>query len=141
MITRLIREAGSEQEIFLLLAAYVEATRLHAKVRNRLTRGTGAPLGGLDVVKKWIEALFYELGAASTGLDDSSRMVVKEALYVFGEALMRLEAVSANGTELLDAGLHSGEANDTRETYAVHPRPDAPTPISHTPSSLASPVR
>ena len=99
MITRFIREASGDKEVYLLLAAYVEATRLHAKVSSHSRRATDTPLDGPDVVKRWIEALFLELSAASTGLDDNFRGVVKDALYVFGEALMRLEVLGRQ-TEL-----------------------------------------
>jgi hypothetical protein len=135
MITRLIREASSEQEIYLLLAAYVEATRLHAKVSNRSGHGTNAPVGGVDVVKKWIQALFAELGAASTGLNDGARVVVKEGLYVFGEALVRLEVLGRGGTQPVDT------SPNLEEEYAVRARPDAFTPPARTSPPLGSLAR
>jgi len=136
MITRLIREASSEQEIVLLLAAYVDATRLHAKLGSRATRETASTTNGIDVVKRWVGALFDELSAASTGLDDTARVVVKEALYVFGEALARLEVVaSENTTECPDVDI------DTREGDATCSRPDALTSHAEISRSVSSPAR
>ena len=91
MITQAVREARTEQDIYLLLTAYVQATRLRDELRKLSRHATSLPLTGLDDVKERIQGLFTELGVASRGLDDSSRLVIKEALYVFGEALMRLK--------------------------------------------------
>jgi hypothetical protein len=74
-----------------LLTAYVKATRLGSELRSRPTELTRLPLTGRDDVRGRIEGLFTELGVASRGLDDDSRVVIKEALYVFGEALLRLK--------------------------------------------------
>ncbi len=49
------------------------------------------PVTGRDDVRGRIEGLFTALGLASKSLDDGSRVVIKEALYVFGEALIRLK--------------------------------------------------
>jgi hypothetical protein len=91
MITQAVREARTEQDIYLLLTAYVQATRLGDELRKLSRHATSLPLTGLDDVKERIQGLFAELGVASRGLDDGSRLVIKEALYVFGEALMRLQ--------------------------------------------------
>jgi hypothetical protein len=91
MITQAVREARTEQDIYLLLTAYVQATRLGDELKKLSRHATGLPLTGLDDVRERIQGLFTELGVASRGLDDGSRLVIKEALYVFGEALMRLK--------------------------------------------------
>jgi hypothetical protein len=136
MITRLIREASSEQEIYLLLAAYVEATQLHAKVSNRSGHGANTPASGLDVIKKWMLDLFAELSAASTGLDGSSRVAVKEGLYVFGEALVRLETLdSTSGTQPVNTSFN------LEEGYAVRPPFDAFTPLARTAPSIGPSTR
>jgi hypothetical protein len=91
IITQAVREARTEQDIYLLLTAYVQATRLGDEVRKLSRHVTSLPLTGLDDVRERIQGLFIELGVASRGLDDGSRLVIKEALYVFGEASMRLK--------------------------------------------------
>ena len=79
IITQAVREAGTEQEIYLLLTAYVRATRLGGELGSRSTHLTRLPLTGRDDVRGRIEGLFTELGVASRGLDDESRVVIKEA--------------------------------------------------------------
>ena len=49
MITRFIGEASGEQEIYLLLAAYVEATGLHAKVSGHSRRATNTSQAALTL--------------------------------------------------------------------------------------------
>ena len=90
-IAHAVREAGTEQEIYLLLTAYIKATRLGDEMSSLSQHMTSLPLAGPDDVRGRIEGLFTALGLASKSLDDSSRVVLKEALYVFGEALIRLK--------------------------------------------------
>ena len=92
-IHQAVREARTEQEIYLLLAAYVKATRIGDEM-NRLTQHmTSLPLAGPDDVRGRIQGLFVGLGMASRCLDDVSRTAIKEALYVFCEASMRLHGL------------------------------------------------
>jgi len=91
MITQAVREARTEQDIYLLLTAYVQATRLADELRKLSGHIMSLPLTGLDDVRERIQGLFFELGMASGGLDDGSRLMIREALYVFGEALLRLK--------------------------------------------------
>jgi hypothetical protein len=79
----------------LLLTAYVKATRLGTELKGRPIQLTRLPLADRDDVRARIEGLFTELGMASRGLDDDSRLVIKEALYVFGEALFRLKRLES----------------------------------------------
>jgi hypothetical protein len=95
MITQAVREARTERDIYLLLTAYVQATRLGDELKKLSRYATSLPLTGLDDLRERIQGLFTELGVASRGLDDGSRLVIKEALYVFGEALMRLKCLEA----------------------------------------------
>lgn len=90
MMTQAVREARTEEEIYLLLTAYIKATRLGAGMGSLLQQMTSLPLAGPDDVRGRIQGLFAGLGAASRGLDDSSRVAIKEALYVFCEAWIRL---------------------------------------------------
>ena len=85
MITQAVREAGTEQDIYLLLTAYVQATRLGDELKKLSRHATSLPLTGLDDVKERIQGLFTELGVASRGLDDGSRLVIKEAPRQGGE--------------------------------------------------------
>ncbi|HTS52560.1 MAG TPA: hypothetical protein VMH26_04740 [Burkholderiales bacterium] len=96
IITQAVREAGTEREVYLLLTAYVKATRLGGQLKSPPTELTRLPLTGRDDVRARTEALFAELGLASRGLDDDSRVVIKEALYVFGEALFRLKSLDGS---------------------------------------------
>jgi len=90
-IAHAVREAGTEQEIYVLLTAYIKAARLGEEMSSLSQHMTSLPLAGPDDVRGRIEGLFTALGLASKSLDDGSRVVLKEALYVFGEALMRLK--------------------------------------------------
>jgi hypothetical protein len=96
-IAQAVREASAEQEIYLLLTSYVQATRLGHEMRYLSKYMSTLPVTGRDDVSGWIEGLFTALGLASKSLDDSSRVVIKEALYVFGEALIRLKWLEVSG--------------------------------------------
>ena len=95
MITQAVREARTEQDIHMLLTAYVHATRLGDELKMLSRHLTSLPLTGVDDVRERIQGLFTELGVASRGLNDGSRLVIKEALYVFGAALKRLKSLEA----------------------------------------------
>ena len=92
-ILQAVREARTEQEICLLLTAYVKATRIGDEVNCLSQHMTSLPLAGPDDVIGRIQGLFAGLGAASRRLDDASRTVIKEALYVFCEASLRLSGL------------------------------------------------
>jgi hypothetical protein len=96
MIIQALREAGTPEEIYLLLTAYIKGTRLGDELRSVPWRLSALPLNHLDDVKERTQGLFNELGAASKGGDDDSRAMMKEALYVFSEGLRRL--LSLNST-------------------------------------------
>ena len=95
LITQAIRQAGSEQEVLLLLTAYAKATRLSGELAIEPMQPVRLPLTSLDDVKRQMEALPIEFGAASGEVDRTCRVVMKEARYVFGEALLRLEWLDA----------------------------------------------
>jgi hypothetical protein len=92
-ITHAVREASTEQEIYLLLTAYVRATRIGDEMNRLSQQMTSLPLAGPADVRGRIQGLFAGLGTASRRLDDVSRTAIKEALYVFCEASMRLNGL------------------------------------------------
>jgi hypothetical protein len=94
-ITQAIRQAGSEQEVFLLLTAYAKATRLGGDPVDEPMQPVRLPLTSRDDVQRQMEALPIESSMASGELDGTGRMVMMEARYVFGEALLRLEWLDA----------------------------------------------
>lgn len=127
MITQAVREARTEQDIYLLLTAYVQATRLADELRKLSRHVTSLPLTGLDDVKERIQGLFSELGMASRGLDDGSRLMIKEALYVFGEALIRLKWLE---TAQPDQGSAS-QSNTRRDWLEESPGVDHSESVRH----------
>ncbi len=94
-IHQAVREAGTEQEIYLLLTAYVKATRIGDEMKRLSEHMTNLPLTGPEDVRRRIQGLFAGLGDASRRLDDISRTAIKEALYLFCEALLRLNGLHA----------------------------------------------
>ena len=90
-ITQAVREARSERDVYVLVTAYIRATRLADELEKLSRHATTLPLIGPDDLRDRIQGLFTELGVASRGLNDDSRLVIKESLYVFGEALLRLK--------------------------------------------------
>jgi hypothetical protein len=102
IITQAVREANTEQQIYLLLTAYVRATGAGDGPEAVLRRLVGSPLSSSDDLKRQIERLFAALGMASKSLDDDSRVIIKEALYVSSEALTRLGCLN---------GARQGEAS------------------------------
>ena len=94
-IHQAVREARTDQEIYLLLTAYVRATRIGDEMSRLSEQMTSLPLAGPDDVRGRIQSLFVGLGMASRRLDDRSRTTIKEALYVFCEASMRLNGLHA----------------------------------------------
>jgi hypothetical protein len=115
MITQAVREARTKQDIFLLLTAYLQATRLADELRKLSRHITSLPLTGLDDVSERIKGLFSQLGMASRGLDDGSRLVIKEALYVFAEALVRLRWLE---TAQQGEGGYASQSNARRDCFA-----------------------
>ena len=113
-IHQAVREARTDQEIYLLLTAYVRATRIGDEMSRLSEQMTSLPLAGPDDVRGRIQSLFVGLGMASRRLDDRSRTTIKEALYVFCEASMRLN------------GLHGANAEEDPWSGAR----DSPAPLS-----------
>jgi hypothetical protein len=95
-ITRAVREANSSREVYLLLAAYLEAVRCRGELIDPFREVAIAPLVSMEDVKERTLQLFFMLQAVSRSLDDSSRVAVKEALYVFGAVLDRLNSLEGS---------------------------------------------
>jgi len=89
MITHAIREANSAQEVYVLLTKFLNGAQLSDLMRQP-QEITAMRVTGMDDVKDFAARLFSALQIVSKGLDDNSRVVVKEALYVFGTALDHL---------------------------------------------------
>jgi hypothetical protein len=115
-IHQAVREARTEQEIYLLLTAYVKATRIGEEMNRVSQQMTSLPLAGPDDVRGRIQGLFVGLGTASRRLDDVSRTAIKEALCVFCEASMRLNglhgALSEEGPESASQGRPESVSGD-----------------------------
>lgn len=96
-----IRQSHSDLEVYELLNVYIEAIPFAQNTDGTAFRPTESMTG----VMKQTQTLFVALGLVSRRLDDPSRVVIKEALYVFNAALDRLRSL---------AGV-SGEAHSAQE--------------------------
>jgi len=90
-ITDVIRDADSEYVVFFLLTAYIEALRFGNSLPARLT---SLPVTGIDDVGTRYQGLVVELDSARK-LHDEARVLIKQALHVFGTALHRLALLHA----------------------------------------------
>ena len=128
-ITQAVREARTEQEIYLLLTAYVKATRIGDEM-NRLSQHMASlPLAGADDVRGRIQGLFVGLGMASRRLDDISRTAIKEALYVFCEASLRLNGL--HGAHPEEGPTSAPQRGAESLSQAPHLAPDTASMDSH----------
>ncbi|HUL41980.1 MAG TPA: hypothetical protein VLV32_08780 [Burkholderiales bacterium] len=91
-IATIIREANTEQEIYFLLTAYIDALQFGDKLNCLSEHLRKLPLTGLEDLRARSIKLVTELDAASKRLDDKVCTVIKEALEIFGAALSRLES-------------------------------------------------
>jgi hypothetical protein len=94
-IIHAVREANSSQEVYLLLAAYLEGVRWGVEMIDPFREIVAAPLVSIEDVKERTLQLYLMLQAVSKSLDDNSRVAVKEALYVFGTGLDRLKSLGS----------------------------------------------
>jgi hypothetical protein len=93
-ITKAIRDAATEHEIFFLLTAYVEAVRYCDKLDTLPPAMKNLPITGANDVVARMEAL-------RAGLSTSPReehVVIREALEIFGAALLRLGSLATGNT-------------------------------------------
>jgi hypothetical protein len=98
MVTHAVREANSSRELYLLLAAYLQAVRLGGALIDPFREIATAPLISMEDVKERTLSLFFMLQAVSKSLDEDSRVAVKEALYVFGTVGDRLKSLEQGRT-------------------------------------------
>jgi hypothetical protein len=98
MITHAVREANSSREVYLQLAAYLEVVRCRGELIDPFLEIATAPLVSMEDVKERTLQLFFMLQAVSRSLGDTSRAAAKDALYVFGVVLDRLNSLKG-GTD------------------------------------------
>jgi hypothetical protein len=90
MIADRIREAGTEQEVFSLLNAYVEAIGGSEKARYLPQGMVSSPDSVVGLMQRCL-GLMGEIDAASKRLDDRACAALREALHVFSSALNHLK--------------------------------------------------
>jgi len=89
-----IERAGNEQEIFLLLTAYVDTVR-HGDQLNLLPwQVRDLPLAGSDDLKARIYGL--QVCGIASDVDHSIRLAVEDTIDVFRTALRRLAFLQAD---------------------------------------------
>jgi len=94
IIREAIERAGNQQEIFLLLAAYVETVRNGDQPNQLPWQVRDLPLAGSDDLK----ARIYSLQVRGIGSDaeHGTRLVVEDTIDVFRTALRRLAFLQAD---------------------------------------------
>ena len=90
MIADVIRNADSDREIYLLMAAYVDAMRSVANLSDELIE---QPIIDSDDLRARFRQLITELDNASAQLDAEAVPAIKEALHIYGTALDRLRTL------------------------------------------------
>jgi transposase len=88
-----IRDTDSESEIYELLNMYIGAAQFDGAPCQPCARTTRARIRSTDDLMQQIRALLDALGAASRRLDDHSRLLIKEVLYVFCTAAEHLASL------------------------------------------------
>lgn len=89
MIDDAIRTAESGDQIFSLLAAYIDNLQ---SGENDPAQETCPPVTGLDEVRARFRQLILEFDIVSTRVEDKGPLI-KEALYLYETALYRLQAL------------------------------------------------
>jgi hypothetical protein len=87
MIDDAIRNSEFDHQIFSLFAAYIESVQSGVGCLEQLTN---QPITGLNDLRARFRQLMLELDQKSTHAGDKSP-VMKQALYIYGEALSRLQ--------------------------------------------------
>lgn len=96
LMTDAIRDAATEHEIFFLLTSYVEAVRYCDRLDTLPPAMKDLPVSGMGDVVARMDALRAGLGATPR----EERAVIREALEIFGAALVRLGALASSPSEL-----------------------------------------
>ena len=89
MIDDAIRDAQSDRQVCALLMAYMESLDPEIVDREQNLEG-----GDINCVRARFRNLIHELDERSTCTSDK-RPVINQALYIYGEALSRLQILSA----------------------------------------------
>lgn len=104
MIADVIRETTTEQEIYFLLTAYIEAVKYSGQTNNLPQGVTRLPLHRIDDVETRFEELTTELDMLSWSETDGGCLILREAADIFAAALSRLCSLGhrdyTRGTEL-----------------------------------------
>lgn len=89
-----IERAGNQQEIFLLLAAYVETVRNGDQPNQLPWQVRDLPLAGSDDLKARIYSL--QVRGIGSDVEHGTRLVVEDTIDVFRTALRRLAFLQAD---------------------------------------------
>lgn len=96
MIHSAIRNSESDHQIYSLFAGYIETMQCGA---NRVGYSAAQPISGINDLRARFRQLMIELDATSSNAEDKSS-VMKQALYIYGEALSRLHALDEKKNRL-----------------------------------------
>jgi hypothetical protein len=100
-LTDAIREASTVHEIYFLLTAYVEAARYCDRPGILPGEMRDLPIKGVDDLSARIGNLKAMFGVPPEELSSRDRVVVKEALEIYGCALARLKYLAEAERETL----------------------------------------
>ena len=95
-IIDLIRDADSEDKIYALLTAYIDALRHSGKGEHVAQQLLALPINGAADLHARLTILFLELDIASKRLDNDMLVVYKEALAIVASALHRIQLLKNN---------------------------------------------
>jgi hypothetical protein len=98
MIADDIRNADTEDAIFVLLTAYIARVQAAADVGGMPGHITRLPVRGIIDVRMRFENLVVDLDEASRQLNDGVCAGIREALHIFGMALSRLRSLGRAAT-------------------------------------------
>jgi len=90
MIDSAIRNSYSDQQIYSLFAGYLETLQCGA---HRIGHMATQPITGINELRARFRQLMIELDTTSSNAEDKSS-VMKQALYIYGEALSRLHSLN-----------------------------------------------
>lgn len=93
VIADAIREAETEYVVFFLLKTYLDTESRRAALKQLPAKITRVPIADKEDARSRYMLLNAEYDAAARRGDDKLRPSIKEALAVFGAAVLRLEAL------------------------------------------------
>ena len=105
VIAEAIREAETEYVVYFLLEAYLNAESRREALKTLPARISALPVTGKQDTKSRFSMLQAAFAAASRNGDEAARAASKEALVVFGEAVLRLQALETVATRRVTGGL------------------------------------